>query len=168
MKRSYQVALGGVTCALGVIFMVLSYYFQIGDLPLMALSSLMLLMPLKKGMFKTAGLCYVAVSLLTFLLTGYFVAIIPYLVFFGLHPIEIALFDRYRIHRVLQALIKLIHCNAALFVIFTFTTIFVTTGEGFPLWAYYLVGNLTFFLYDWLIVRIYSKLNYYLDRIFRS
>ena len=127
MKRSYQVALGGVTCALGVIFMVLSYYFQIGDLPLMALSSLMLLMPLKKGMFKTAGLCYVAVSLLTFLLTGNFVAIIPYLVFFGLHPIEIALFDRYRVHRVLQALIKLIHCNAALFVIFTFTTIFVTT-----------------------------------------
>ena len=93
-----RVGLGGVSCALVVIFMVLSWWVPIGDLPLMALSSLMLLMPLKKGMFKTAGLCYVAVSLLTFLLTGYFVAIIPYLVFFVLYPIEISLFDRYRIH----------------------------------------------------------------------
>lgn len=168
MKRSYQVALGGVTCALGVIFMVLSYYFQIGDLPLMALSSLMLLMPLKKGMFKTAWLCYVAVSLLTLLLTGNFVAVIPYLVFFGLHPIEIALLDRYGVHRAFRLLIKLIHCNAAMFVVFTFTSIFVTTGEGFPLWSYYLMGNLAFFMYDWLVVRIYSKLNYCLDKIFRG
>ena len=76
--------------------------------------------------------------------------------------------ERFRLHWSLRTLVKLIHCNLSLFVVFTFTTIFVTTGEGFPLWLYYLLGNAVFFMYDFLVTRIYSKLNYYLDKIFRG
>ena len=169
MRPSYRAALGGISSALSLLFLVLAVYIPAGQLALYALSSVALLLPLKKGLYKTALLCYAAVSLLALLLTGNILYVVPYWLFFGLHPMVLSLLLKYKVNFILSEIIKLLFFNVVFFAAYQLSALFFLEGLENQLYIVLAaVGTAAFLVYDYLLTNIFQKSDRYMDRIFKT
>jgi len=170
LKRSYSAALGGISAALSLVFLLAAIYSPAGKLALYALSSVPLLMPLRKGMYGTAALVYAATGLLALLVSGNPLYVAPYWLLFGVHPLLIALPERFKLNAVITAAIKLIYFNLALLAAYKLSALFFIDLSAFENRFYgilALAASAAFMVYDFLITRIYKKSDKYIDRIIR-
>ena len=81
-----EIALSGITTALTVIAVVLSHFVGVLTLTFLALSSVTLTLPMMADSLRGSILAYVAAAGLCFLFVGY-VAVMPFILIFGLYPI---------------------------------------------------------------------------------
>ena len=105
MKRasqSYQIALAAISCAFATGALTLGSYVDVllGAAYVVAVFALMV--PLARDFWWGDALCYLATLLLTFLFCGFsFLYILPFAVFFGLHPLVNYLQKRFVKNRAL-------------------------------------------------------------------
>lgn len=169
MKATKRVALAGVASALGTTFLLMSVYVPILDMSCMILASLSMLLPIIKNDYVGAGLCYLSTALLAFLLTGNIFGILPFAIFFGIHPIIVSLLIKLRVPIPIALIVKLIFANIAIFLAWKFLGLAINWKDiPIPYYVLAIGGSMVFLIYDWFIIRMKEFLNYYLSRIDRG
>ena len=124
-----EVALSGVTAALAVIAVVLSYYIAPATLAFYAIASVCLSLPLIAGSGRGSILAYVASAALSFLFVGY-VHFLPYVLMFGPYPILFYYLRKYLKKTYFCLPIKIVFANGSFFACFFLTSL---TLEDFPI-----------------------------------
>lgn len=176
MRNSYKIALSGITVALSMVFITAAYFLSFMSLPFLALSSMCLLIPLSKKLYVYAGLCALAAALFSFLYpAGLMTILIPYAIFFGIHPIITIVLNNVKLNKIIASVIKQVFFNIAL------VSIYFILKEIFPeflenrvlefvldnvVWVW-LLANLFFYFYDDLFLRLSKRLSNYINKIIK-
>ena len=163
IKKSSQVAMGGVCTALCLVLMFLTGMVPMSTFALPALAGLVLIVVAVEMGRKTALLVYAATALLCIFVVPDVEASMLFVFFFGYYPIIKPKLDGLP-SRVLGWIIKLAVYNGAvvaayLCVIYLFglTQVLEQTGPlgQYSLWILLGLANVIFLLYDVVIKRMY-------------
>lgn len=161
MKSSFRMAYGGIVAALSLVCMFLSGVFPFAEYALPAMAGLCLVALVIEFGYKTAVIAYVAISLLSLLVTPNKEAVILFIVFFGYYPVLKGRIESLR-KPVMEWIIKLVWFNfAAVLAYFVMIHILGMTEvmEDFAflqygVWLILLLGNGVFILYDVAVTRV--------------
>lgn len=162
-NRSFQIALSGISCAIAVIFLslgiisgwLLATGYFIGIIALMV--------PLSKKFYLGDFLAYIGTCLLTVIMgaAAKFWDIVPFVMFFGLHPLINSLQKKFKINRLLAFIVKAVWFDATLLVAYFLIYDGVLGGSFLPAEVYdfvnrykypfiFTVGTVVFLPYDFL------------------
>lgn len=119
-SKSFEIALSAISCALAVIFLLIgtfSYYLLATGYFLAEVS---LMIPLSKNFYVGDVLAYIGTCILTVLLgaIGQVWLLVPFIMFFGLHPLANALQLRFNLNRWLAFAIKAVWFDFTLWVMY--------------------------------------------------
>lgn len=185
-SKSFEIALSGIACAVSVIFLSLGILsgWLLGTGYFVGIIALML--PLTKKFYLGDFLAYLGTCVLTVVLgaAAKFWDLVPFVMFFGLHPLINSLQKSGDGKTKLNAVLYKILCFIAKALWFDGTLIVgyflvyggVLGGSLFPENVYevinryiylliFTVGTAIFFVYDHLIFRCQRALDYFMSRI---
>lgn len=169
MKSSRTIALSAVSAAMAVLLLVAGAYIEVLDLSCLFLASLALMLPLAKGSRFGSFFAFLASAILGFILSGMRLQImLPYVLFFGLHPVVNDFFEKKNVNAVLSYAIKAVWFIAAIFVVYKFTSFFVVENETIKKYIVPIIiigGAALFLLYDSVMRRMQKYLNALISRL---
>lgn len=155
MKRitAHEVALAGISTAIATISLAVGNITAVLLFTGYLVASVALSLPLAKGSYIGYALAYVATVLLTLLIIGtggYFIDLLPFVLFFGLHPLLNELQVKYRVHRWLALAVKTIWFDGAMLLFWWLIvqTTGVTWLDAYALPIILIGGSAMFFFYD--------------------
>jgi len=160
LSKSIRVAFCGIITALCTVLMFLTSLIPIATYALPALAGVLLVIVVIEMGVSWAWPVYIAASILSLLVAGDKEAAILFVVFFGYYPILKAIFEKIT-KKYLSYLFKFFVFNISMIVAF-FISIrvlgvpqdsFTVFGMYLP-WAFLIVGNFAFLLYDYAISTI--------------
>lgn len=169
MKYSKVISLSALSSALALILLTFGAYVEVFDLSCLFMASLALMLPLSKD-YKLGGfLAYLATVILGFLLTGFRLQVmLPFTMFFGLHPIVNYFQKRLKINKILAGAVKCVWFIATLYVMYFFTKMFVAPHEFIEKYIHIFLilgGIIVFFIYDYLMVKFQYAVNSIVKRL---
>ncbi len=150
---SYEIALSGLSCAIATILLTVGIYSELLLFTGYLLGCVALMLPLAKQSYIGYALSYVATCILSFIFNaGRFLDLLPFVAFFGLHPLVNELQLKTKINRWVACAVKALWFDAAMYLLWRWV-FSVTTGFVF-LDEYILVfiltgGSLFFIFYDY-------------------
>ncbi len=169
-----EVALSGITAALAVAAVVLSHFVGVLTLTFLALSSVVLSLPLMADSLRGSVLAYVAAAGLSFLFVGY-VSVMPFVLMFGLYPILDYILRKYLKKRVFVLLVEIAFANLSFLAVFY--AIGLTLGD-FPIvdtlpdWGKYLVIfvglSVVFVVFHFAFSLLYDVLKKRLEKVIKK
>lgn len=163
MKYSKIVALSAVSSAIGLVLLLIGAYVDVLDLSCLFMASLALMLPLSKGYRLGAFLSYLACVILGFLLSGFRIQImLPFTLFFGLHPIINDLQLKYKFNKYLAIILKTIWFIGTLFAMYYLTQIFVVENEIVKQYIVPIIaigGAVLFWVYDIFMFKFQEMIN---------
>lgn len=175
-KRSFSVALSAVSCALASVFMIVGQTVPFAFATAYLFAAIALMLPLAKDLRLGGFLAYVATSLicLPFGLREFY-KYLPFIAFFGLHPLANYLQRRHRLNRWAAFAVKAAWFTGVLcasWALFTATTVSSNElTEKLGGWIYLAIvagGAVFFLLYDWLMLRCQRTVNAFVSKIDRG
>ena len=89
-SRSFEIALAAIACAVAALALTLGSYVRLLLAAGYLIAVFALMVPLSKGQVVGYALAYAGAVVLSFLFTGFVLGImqiLPFVVFFGLHPV---------------------------------------------------------------------------------
>lgn len=173
-SNALRITLSAMATALGVIFLYLGTFNTYVLFVCYVLAEISLMLPLSKQYYGGAALAYVACCLLTVLMGALarVWALVPFIVFFGLHPIANALQLRFNINRWLALIVKIVWfdltCWLTLWLVFDWysgaSALFDVLNKY--IWIIIVVGgSIVAFAYDYLMFRFQVLVNNLIQRI---
>ena len=163
-----------MTAALAIIAVVLSHFVGVMTLTFLAVSSVVLTLPMMGGSFRGAVLAYVAAAGLSFLFVGY-IAVMPFVIIFGPYPLLGYLLRKYLKKRLFVLPIEIVFANGAFLA--CYFAIGLTLAD-FPLvdtlpaagkWAVILVLlTAVFVVFHFAFTTLYDLLEKRLSRVFKN
>jgi len=177
-SRSFELALSAISCAVAVIFLLLGFWSDVllGTGYLMGVIALMV--PLSKQFFRGEILAYAGTVILTFILgaAARFWDLVPFIMFFGLHPLVNALQVRFKINKWIALVVKAIWFDFTLWVAYILIFNGVVGGSyadgaffefvnKYVLLFIFIGGSLIFIAYDYLIFKCQIAVNKLVYRI---
>ena len=175
-KRSFSVALSAVSCALASVFMIVGQTVPFAFATAYLFAAIALMLPLAKDLRLGGFLAYVATSLicLPFGLREFY-KYLPFIAFFGLHPLANYLQRRHRLNRWAAFAVKAVWFTGVLcasWALFTATAVSSNElTEKLGGWIYLAIvagGAVFFLLYDWLMLRCQRTVNAFVSKIDRG
>lgn len=150
LNRAKRIALMGVLLALVVITLYAESVIPTGKLSLYALSSFFTAVVIIEAGIKSGWLFYVSASLLSLILLPEKLAIIPYVVFFGVYGI-IKYYIEKACGKLTGYVLKFLVFNASVLISYLFAKNFISQEafEALPLWVAIPVLQFIFFVYDY-------------------
>lgn len=150
MNKSRKMALGGILCAIIIIFLFLAGITNTIDLCLVLASSAVITIIIIELDKKYAFIMYAATAILCFFVIPHNMATILYIFFFGYYPIVKSLTEKQK-SRVLEYIVKFANFTLALLVsIFLYKTLFFE-GKDVSNIVFVLIiaaANAIFLIYD--------------------
>lgn len=178
-SKSFEIALSGIACAVasGALALGILSGYLVATGYLIGVIALML--PLSKQFFKGGALAYAGTVILAVVLGASirFWDLVPFAMFFGLHPLANALQIRFKVNKWLAFLIKALWFDGTLiagyFIIFggnLYGTILPQAvydflNSGYIYLVIFTLGTALFFLYDYLIFKCQILVNQVVYRI---
>lgn len=176
--RAYEIALSGVSCAVAVVFLTLGlitpYLTGLGYL----VGILALMAPLSKGFYKGCFFAYLGTCILALILgaAAAFWDLVPFIMFFGLHPLVNALQVKKGVNKWLAFAVKAVWFDLTLICGYYLVLGGVVGGSLLPqevydtvnrfIWVFvFVLGTLLFFIYDRLIFKCQIAVNRLVYRI---
>lgn len=159
MKKinSFEIALSAVACALCTLALTVGTLYPPFLFTGYLLSMAALMLPLSVGQYSGCALAYIGASVLTLLFNGFnFWDTMPFILFFGLHPLVNALQKRFRVNRYLAFFIKAAWFDGAAYLTWKFVFAMNTTlpfVDKYILPVILIGGTLFFIAYDLCIFR---------------
>lgn len=169
-SRSFEITLSAVSCAVAVLFLYLgtlnAYLLATGYF----MAEVALMVPLSKAFYRGDFLAYLGTCLLTVLLgaIGRVWVLVPFIMFFGLHPLVNSLQLRYKFNKWLALLIKAVWFDFTLWVMYVLVfggSIGDADSELYQvvnryIWAFIAVfGTVFLCVYDYAIFRCQRVVN---------
>lgn len=172
-KKSFQIALSAVSCALATVFMAIGLNVPMAFASGYLFASLALMLPLALDMRLGGFLAYAATVLLCLPFGGIqqFYKLVPFIAFFGLHPLVNYLQERMHINRWIALAVKAVWFVGAAELSWWLFDAAVEISLPYAWmndWAYVLVaaaGAVFFVFYDWLMRRCQKLVNVYVARL---
>ena len=165
MKRTKSIAACGMMAALSIVILVLGAVLEIGMYAAPMIAGLCLL-PIGRNYGKRdQATLWIAVSLLSFILVQNVEENLMYLGIFGCYPVIYPLFRK--LPKGLRILAKAAYFNLVTLAIEALI-LWVIAPEAMELWMAALLlalGNLTFWLYDFLLPRAELRLGRMMEKI---
>lgn len=127
-SKTKSIAFGGVICALAVVVLFLSAFFPTLDYSLPAISGILLISVVIEYGYKSALLCFAAVSLLALLLLPNKEVALLFVCFFGYYPILKGRLEQLK-SRPAEWLLKLLVLNAGALVFFGAAILLTGTSQ---------------------------------------
>ncbi len=154
MKLSKVIALSSLCTAFCAVLLIVGAFFPTLSYSCMFLASVVILLPLSKGTYKGAILTVIASALLSFVIASFsFETSLPYILFFGFHPIVNKFFKEKKVNRFLGYFIKDVWFVGAMLICYFVTDMFITDNEFFKKYMIYIIifgGSLIFIAYDYM------------------
>lgn len=166
---AHEIALSSLACAITTLSLTIGVYSEILLFTGYFLGSVALMMPLTKRSFRGYILAYAASCILSTIFSiARFWEILPFIVFFGLHPLVNELQLKTKINRWLACALKAIWFDGAMILIWWLLYEATTPIEGlekFIIPIILVLGTAFFVLYDYLMYRWRALVNRLVDRI---
>lgn len=171
MKRlsSHEIALSALACAIATVLLTVGVYSEILLFTGYLFGCIALMMPLAKKSYIGYALAYVGTCVLSLIFNvARFWDLLPFILFFGLHPLVNELQLRTKINRWLACGIKALWFDGTMFIIWKFV-FGMTTSIAFVdkyIWLILLVGGTAFFVaYDYVMYKWRAIVNRLVARI---
>lgn len=171
MKKitAYEIALSALACAMAVICLTVGVLSEVLLLTGYMLAAMAMMLPLAKGSYVGYGLAYVATCILSVLFSAArFWEILPFIMFFGLHPFVNEMQLKIKINRWVACGIKALWFDAAAYLIWRFIFDMTTSISGLDAYMVpiiLVVGTLFFGFYDYCTYRARDGINRLVARI---
>lgn len=169
MKISKVIALSSLCTAISATLLCIGAYFLTFSYSCIFLASVVILLPLAKNTYKGAVLTVVASALLSFLIASFsFETALPYLLFFGFHPIVSKFFEEKKLNKVLAFLIKDVWFVGAMLCCYFLTSMFLVENETLKKYMIYIVtigGSIFFIAYDIMFKFFQKQMNVIAKRL---
>lgn len=176
--KSFEIALSAIACAVAVVCLLLGFWSDV----LLATGYLFgiaaLMIPLSKQFYLGGFLAYIGTVILAIVMgaAARFWDLVPFIMFFGLHPLINALQVRFNINKWLALVIKAIWFDFTLWVAYILIFGGILGGANADNSFYEFVnkyiylfifvgGTIIFFPYDYLIFKIQGTVNKLICRI---
>lgn len=179
-SKSFEIALSGVASAIAVIFLSLGilsgwlvatgYFFGV----------IALMLPLSRNFYWGGLAAYIATCILTLIMgvAGNFWHLVPFIMFFGLHPLANALCERFKINVWIALAVKAIWFDCTLIAAYFIIYGGLLGGGMLPQSLYdvvnkyiylfiFTLGTLILVVYDFLVQRAQKMVNALVRRIKR-
>ncbi|RGB69799.1 MULTISPECIES: hypothetical protein [Oscillospiraceae] len=177
MKKSTQVAMGGICASLCLFLMFMTCMFPFTQFAFPALAGIVLIAVVFENGRPTATLVYVAVSILSLIIVPVKEAAFLFVGFFGYYPIIKSKLEQLR-PRLIEYLVKflifnasVIGCYAILIYIMGIDEVLEETGMfgQYSLLVLILLGNIMFIIYDFAITNLtYVYTSWFRPKILRK
>lgn len=177
-SESFEIALSAISCAAAVAFLLMGILSGILLATGYFIGIIAMMLPLSKQFFKGGFLAYAATCILTLILGAAAKGwdLVPFIMFFGLHPLLNALQIRFNINRWLAYAVKAVWFDATLAVGYLIVFGGVLGGNLLPSGIYdfinnyiyiliFTVGTVAFLIYDILIFKCQILVNCIVYRI---
>lgn len=170
---SYEIALSALACAIATIFLTIGVYSEILLFTGYLLACVALMLPLAKQSYRGFALAYVASCLLSFIFNaGRFWDLLPFVMFFGLHPLVNELQLKIKINRWIACAVKALWFDVTMYIIWRFvfgmTTNVPFLNSSNVFWIILVVGSAFFVLYDYLMYKWRAVVNGVVRRVGRK
>ena len=171
MKKisAYEIALSALACALATIFLTVGVYSSILLFTGYLFACIALMLPLAKKSYVGYILAYIATCILALIFNAArFFDVLPFIMFFGLHPIVNELQLKTKINTWVACLIKALWFDGTMYVIWRFvfemnTTVTFIDQFIIPI---ILIGGTAFFVaYDYVMYKWRHIVNRLVERI---
>ena len=175
---SFQIALSGISCAAAVIFLSLGIISRFFVATGYMFGIVALMVPLSKNFYLGDFLAYIGTCILTLIFgaAAGFWDLVPFIMFFGLHPLINALQKKFKINKWLALLIKAVWFDCTVIVAYFLIFGGIIGGSLLPEEVYRVVndyiylfvftlGTAFFILYDYLIFKCQSAVNIIVGKI---
>ena len=155
MKKisAYEIALSALSCALATILLTVGVYSAVLLFTGYLLASIALMLPLAKKSYIGYVLSYIATVILSLIFNASrFFDLLPFIMFFGLHPLINELQLKIKINRWLACGIKALWFDATMYVIWRFVFEMTTTiplVDQYVLPMILIFGTAFFVFYDY-------------------
>ncbi len=164
MKQSSVMAFCGMMAAVSVVIMLLGAVIGIGAYAAPMFAGLILIPIGNKFGKKYHVMLWITVSLLSFVLVPNVEQNLMYLALFGLYPILYQSFQK--LPKFPRLICKLLYFNAVILLL-EWLVMTLLVPEALTTWMAILllaIGNLTFLMYDFLILRMEIVIQHYLKK----
>ncbi len=121
-SKAYAVTLSAIACSVATIALTVGSYFRIALAAGYVLAAFAIMVPLSEDMYKGATLAYIGACILAFFSGGGILwNLLPFALFFGLHPIINRLQVRFHWNKWLLLIVKIVWFDVVLYLIWRFT-----------------------------------------------
>lgn len=177
MKKSTQVAVGGICASICLFLMFLTCMFPFTQFAFPALAGIILVVVVIENGASTAVLVYTAVSILSIIIVPQKEAALMFIGFFGYYPIIKSKLEKIRL-RILELAVKFLIFNISVigsYIVIIFVLgideILEETGlfGKYSLFALLVLGNIMFYVYDIAVTNIsFAYIHWFKPRILRK
>ena len=174
MKKisAYEIALSAMSCAFATLALTLGTLYSVLLFTGYLVACLALMIPLSRQSYLGDLLSYLGASLLSLLFTGGRIFdLLPFIVFFGLHPLANALQIKFKLRRWVAWAIKAVWFDVSMYLVWRFVFDMTTSFElidRFILPVILVGGTLFFLMYDYMIFKSQLAVNRLVDRIIKK
>lgn len=169
---AYEIALSALSCALATILLTVGVYSEILLFTGYLLSCIALMLPLAKNSYRGYALSYIATCILCFLFNpARLFDLLPFMMFFGLHPIVNELQLKTKINRWVACGLKALWFDGTMFVIWKFlfeATTSIPAVDKYFIPILLIGGSLFFVFYDYVMYRWRTIINITVKRIYKK
>ncbi len=171
MKRlsAYQIALSALACAIATIFLTVGVYTEVLLFTGYLFACVALMLPLSKQSYLGYILAYLATCLLTLVFISFrFWDLLPFIMFFGLHPFVNEMQLKIKINRWVACAIKALWFDLTMYLTWRFLFGMTTTVAIVDKWIVPLIlvfGTVFFVFYDYLTYRCRAIVNTTVNRL---
>lgn len=169
---AYEIAISALSCALATVLLTVGTYVPLLLFTGYLFGSVALMMPLCKGSYKGFVIAYLATVILTLVFNGFnFFDVLPFAVFFGLHPLVNELQLKTKINVWLACFLKALWFDGAMYLtwwlVFEATTSIPFVDQYF-LPILLIVGTAFFVFYDSTMYRCRGVVNKTMERLHKK
>jgi hypothetical protein len=174
MKKitSYEIALSALSCAIATVLLTVGVYSEILLFTGYLFACIALMLPLAKQSYKGYVLAYIATCILALIFNAArFFDLLPFIMFFGLHPLVNELQLKTKINRWIACAIKAWWFDGTMYLVWRFVFGMTTT---IPFIDQYIIpilligGSAFFVLYDYLMYKWRFAVNVLVKRIHKK
>ena len=169
---AYEIALSALSCAISTILLTVGMYSELLLFTGYLLGCIALMMPLAKKSYRGYVLAYLSTCILTFIFTpAHLFELLPFIMFFGLHPLINELQLKTKINRWLACGIKALWFDGTMYfvwrVVFKMTTT-LSFVDAYILPIILIGGTLFFIVYDYVMYKWRYAVNALVNRIVKK
>ena len=177
-SRSFEIALSAISCDVAVVLLLVGFWsgYLLASGYLFAMLALMV--PLSKQFYRGGALAYFGTVILAVVMgaAARFWDLVPFIMFFGLHPLVNALQIKFNINKWIALAVKTVWFDFTLWVAYILVFGGVLGGANsdnsfyefvnrYVYWFIFVGGTLIFFPYDYLIFKTQITVNKLVYRI---
>lgn len=177
-SRSFQIALSAISCAIAVVFLTLGLLSNVLVATGYLIAQVALMVPLSKQFYLGDFLAYLGTVLLAVIFgaVAQFWNLVPFIMFFGLHPLANSFQLKYRVNRWVALVVKMVWFDVTLYVMYLLVfggVLGASAGESAffdfvneYIWLFIIVlGSLFLWLYDYIMFKVQIWINMLVYRI---